>query len=181
LDDESSITINQSFFITRINNPLELDTFHFENKSKPVITKGFETNLRLTMDELQFFVGYSFIDARRKYDTAQSFVPLTPKHKLNIDIIYEKENNFSIAFEGYYVSSMYRDLDTKTRNYFTAGLIGQKHFIHFDVIANCENLFNVRQTKLENTVIPPISNPTFRQIYAPLDGRVFNVALRIKL
>lgn len=181
LDDESSITINQSFFITRINNPLELDTFHFENKSKPVITKGFETNVRLTMDELQFFVGYSFIDARRKYDTAQSFVPLTPKHKLNIDIIYEKENNFSIAFEGYYVSSMYRDLDTKTRNYFTAGLIGQKHFIHFDVIANCENLFNVRQTKLENTVIPPISNPTFRQIYAPLDGRVFNVALRIKL
>jgi iron complex outermembrane receptor protein len=181
LSDESSLTVNQSFFITRINNPLELDTFHFVSESQPVITKGFETNFRLTMDELQFFIGYSFVDALRKYNTVQSFVPLTPKHKINIDIIYEKEDNFSVAFEGYYVSSMYRDLDTKTRSYFTAGLIVQKHFKHFDLIANCENLFDVRQTRFENIVIPPISDPTFRQIYAPLDGRVFNVALRIKL
>jgi len=181
LNDESSFTINQSFFITQINNPLELDTFHFVNKSQPIVTKGFETNLRLTMDELQFFVGYSFVDALRKYNTVQSFVPLTPKNKINIDVIYEKEDDFSVAFEGYYVSSMYRDLDTKTKSYFTTGLIAQKHFKHFDLIANCENLFDVRQTRFENIVIPPISNPTFRQIYAPLDGRVFNVALRIKL
>ncbi|MDE3183136.1 MAG: TonB-dependent receptor [Bacteroidota bacterium] len=181
LNDESSFTINQSFFITQINNPLELDTFHFVNKSQPIVTKGFETNLRLTMDELQFFVGYSFVDALRKYNRVQSFVPLTPKNKINIDVIYEKEDDFSIAFEGYYVSSMYRDLDTKTKSYFTTGLIAQKHFKHFDLIANCENLFDVRQTRFENIIIPPISNPTFRQIYAPLDGRVFNVALRIKL
>lgn len=160
---------------------MELDTFHFVNRSKPVITKGFETNVRLNIDAFQFFVGYSFIDARRKYNTIQSFVPLTPKNKINIDIIYEKEDNFSVAFEGYYLSSMYRDHDTKTRSYFTSGLIAQKHFKHFDLIANCENIFDVRQTRFENIVIPPISNPTFRQIYAPLDGRVFNVAIRLKL
>jgi len=181
LGDESFITFNQSFFITQINNPLVLDTFSFVNKNEPVLTKGFESNLRLTLDKLQFYVGYSFVDARRKYNTLQSFVPLTPKHKINIDIIYEKEDNFSVAFEGYYVSSMYRDFDTKTKSYFTTGLIGQKHFKHFDLIANCENLFDVRQTRFENIIIPPISNPGFRQIYAPLDGRVFNVALRIKI
>ena len=181
LGDESFITFNQSFFITQINNPLVLDTFSFVNKSEPVLTKGFESDIHLTLDKLQFLVGYSFVDARRKYNSVQSFVPLTPKHKVNIDIIYEKEDNFSVAFEGYYVSSMFRDFDTKTKSYFTAGLIGQKHFKHFDLIANCENLFDVRQTRFENIVIPPISNPTFRQIYAPLDGRVFNVALRIKI
>ncbi len=181
LGDESSFTINQSFFITQINNPLELDTFHFVNKSKPIITKGFETNIRLNLGAFQFFAGYSFIDARRKYNNVQSFVPLTPKNKINIDIIYEKEDNFSVAYEGYYLSSMYRDQDTKTKSYFTSGLIVQKHFTHFDLIANCENIFDVRQTRFENIVIPPITNPTFRQLYAPLDGRVFNVALRIKL
>jgi len=181
IGDESSINVNQSFFITQINNPLELDTFHFVNRSKPIITKGFETNVRLNIDDFQFFVGYSFIDARRKYNTIQSFVPLTPKNKINIDIIYEKEDNFSVAFEGYYLSSMYRDFDTKTRSYFTSGLIAQKHFEHLDLIVNCENIFDVRQTLFENIVIPPISNPTFRQIYAPLDGRVFNVAIRLKL
>lgn len=181
LGDESSITFNQSFFITQINNPLVLDTFSFVNESEPLLTKGFESDLTLTLDQLQFYFGYSFVDARRKYNTLQSFVPLTPKHKVNIDIIYEKEDNFSIAFEGYYVSSMFRDFDTKTKSYFTAGLIGQKHFKHFDLIANCENLFDVRQTRFENIVIPPISNPTFRELYAPLDGRVFNVAVRIKI
>lgn len=181
LGDESIITINQSFFITQINDPLVLDSFYFVNKNRPLLTRGFETDIHLTMNDLQFFVGYSLVDARRKYNTVQSFVPLTPKHKINIDIIYEKEDNFSVAFEGYYVSSMFRDFDTKTKSYFTAGLIAQKHFEHFDLIANCENLFDVRQTRFENIVIPPISKPTFSQIYAPIDGRVFNVAVRVKL
>ena len=45
LGDESSITINQSFFITQINNPLVLNTNYFINKNQPVVTKGFETNV----------------------------------------------------------------------------------------------------------------------------------------
>ncbi|MGN6541752.1 MAG: TonB-dependent receptor [Ginsengibacter sp.] len=181
LGDESSLTFNQSFFITRINNPLVLDTFSFVNKILPILTKGFESDLTFTTDDLQFYVAYSYVDARRKFNLIQSFVPLTPQNKINMDVIYEKEDNFSVACEGYYVSSMYRDFDTKTKSYFTSGLIVQKHFSHFDLIANCENLFDVRQTRFENIVIPPISDPTFRQIYAPLDGRVINVALRIKL
>ena len=181
LGDESSLTFNQSFFITRINNPLVLDTFSFVNKILPILTKGFESDLTFTTDDLQFYVAYSYVDGRRKFNLIQSFVPLTPQNKINMDVIYEKEDNFSVACEGYYVSSMYRDFDTKTKSYFTSGLIVQKHFSHFDLIANCENLFDVRQTRFENIVIPPISDRTFRQIYAPLDGRVFNVALRIKL
>lgn len=181
LGDETSLTFNQSFFITQINNPLVLETFKFDSENKPEITQGFESNARLRLDELQFFAGYIFVDAQRKYEPKQPYVPLTPKHKLNIDIIYEKENNFSIAYEYYYVSSMFRDKDINTKEYFTMGLILQKHFKHFSIIVNCEDLLDVRQTRFENIVIPPINNPTFRQIYAPLDGRVFNVALRIKI
>ncbi|MDE3145738.1 MAG: TonB-dependent receptor, partial [Bacteroidota bacterium] len=180
-DQESSIIINQSFFITQINNPLVLDSINFINKPQPIIASGFETNIRLKMDELQIFVGYVFADARRKYNTVQSFVPLTPKHKINFDLIYEKENDFSIAFEAYYISSMFRDYDINTNPYTTFGLIAQKHFKHFSIIANCENLFDVRQTRFENIIIPPASDPMFRDIYAPLDGRVFNLAVRIKI
>ncbi|MDP2337623.1 MAG: TonB-dependent receptor, partial [Bacteroidota bacterium] len=179
--DESMLTFNQSFFVTQINNPLVLDTFQFVNKIKPIISTGFESNIRLFLDEFQVFVGYTFVDARRKYNTTQSFIPLTPQHKINIDIIYEKGDNFSLAFEGYYISSMFRDFDTKTKDYFTIGIVAQKHFKHFSIIANCENLFDVRQTRFENIVIPPTDAPTFRQVYAPLNGRLFNVALRIKI
>ena len=180
-DQESSITINQSFFITQINDPLVLDSIKFDNKSAPIIASGFETNIRLQFDELQFFLGYVYADARRKYNSQQTFVPLTPKHKINFDVIYEKENDFSVALEAYYISSMFRDYDTKTNSYATFGLIAQKHFSHFSIIANCENIFDVRQTRFENIVIPPLANPGFRDIYAPLDGRVFNLAVRIKV
>lgn len=179
--DDASITFNQSFFATQINNPLVLDTFFFVNKGKPLLATGFESNVHYRLDEFQVFIAYSFVDARRKHNDEQSFVPLTPKHKINIDIIYEEEENYSFAFKGYYISSMFRDFDTKTKEYFTIGLIVQKYFKHFTIIANCENLFNVRQTRFENIVIPPTDTPTFRQVYAPLDGRLFNVAIRIKI
>lgn len=181
IGDEGFITLNQSFFLTQITNPLVLDSFRLQNKAKPILTSGFETNVRYTLDDFQVFAGYTFVDARREYNAVQSFVPLTPQHKLTLDIIYEKEDNFSVAFEGYYLSSMFRDLDTKTKNYFTVGFIAQKQFEHFSIIANCENLFDVRQSRFENLVIPPTNMPTFRQVYAPLDGRVFNIALRIEL
>ena len=179
--DETSITFNQSFFTTQINKPLVLDTFKFVNKDKPILTSGFESNIRLRVDEFQIFFAYTFIDARRKYDNTQIFVPLTPQHKINLDIIYEKEDNFSVALEGYSISSMFRDFDTKTKQYYTIGLIAQKHFKNYTIIANCENLFDVRQTRFENIIILPNDNPTFRQVYAPLDGRVFNIAMRIEL
>jgi outer membrane receptor for ferrienterochelin and colicins len=179
--DAGMITFNQSFFVTQINNPLVLDSTEFVNKNKPILAIGLESNLRLVLDEFQVFFGYTFVDARRKYDNVQSFIPLTPRHKINVDVIYEVEDNFSLAFEGYYISTMYRDFDTKTKDYFTIGLIAQKHFEHFSIILNCENLLDVRQTRFEDIVIPPTDAPSFRQIYAPLNGRVFNVAIRIKI
>lgn len=181
IGDEGFVTLNQSFFLTQITDPLVLNGFQFVNEPKPILTSGFESNVRYTLGDFQVFGGYTFVDARRKYDSMQSFVPLTPKHKINLDFIYEKEDNFSVALEGYYISSMFRDFDTKTKDYFTLGFIAQKHFEHFSIIANCENLFDVRQSRFENMVIPPTGSPTFRQVYAPLEGRVFNVALRITL
>jgi iron complex outermembrane receptor protein len=181
IGDDGFVTLNQSFFLTQITDPLVLDGFEFVNELKPIVTSGFESNVRYTLDDFQVFAGYTFVDARRKYDIIQSFVPLTPQNKLTLDIIYEKEDNFSVAFEGYYISSMFRDLDTKTKDYFTIGFIAQKHFEHFSLIANCENLLDVRQSRFENMVLPPTATPTFRQVYAPLEGRVFNVALRLNL
>jgi len=181
LDGETSITFNQSFFVTQINNPLVLDTFNFVNKDKPILASGFESSVRFRWEELKIFAGYTFVDARRKYDKLQTFVPLTPQHKIVTTIVYEKEENYSIGFEGFYTSTMFRDFDSKTKDYLIMGLMLQKHFKHFSIIANCENILDSRQTRFENIVIPPTDAPTFRQVYAPLDGRVFNIALRIKI
>jgi hypothetical protein len=51
----------------------------------------------------------------------------------------------------------------------------------FSFVLNCENLFDYRQTKKESIVIPSTSNPSFKQLWAPIDGRVVNLSVRVKL
>jgi iron complex outermembrane receptor protein len=49
------------------------------------------------------------------------------------------------------------------------------------VVAVAENMFDVRQSRFGRIVYPPYTNPTFAQIYAPLDGMVANVAIKINI
>lgn len=179
--DEAYLTLTQSFFNTQIENPLVLKGNAFINQNQPVNTAGLETDFHFVMDEFQIYGAYTYINAKRKYNTVQPFLPLTPKHKLNIDVLYEVEQNFSVAAEGYYLSSMYRDGDTKAPSFFTLGLSLQKYFGKVTMIANLENVLNMKQSNRENLVIPPTNDPSFRQIYAPIEGRVFNLALKISL
>ena len=46
---------------------------------------------------------------------------------------------------------------------------------------NAENILDVRQTRFENIVSGPVSNPNFKELYAPLDGFVANIVLKFDL
>ncbi len=52
---------------------------------------------------------------------------------------------------------------------------------HFSVVLNVENLLDVRQTRFEQVVLGPVTQPTFRQLYTPLDAFEGNLALKITL
>ena len=61
-------------------------------------------------------------------------------------------------------------------------MLGEKIFApHFSVVLNVENFLDVRQTRFESVVLGTPTSPTFRPLYAPLDGIVGNVALKITL
>jgi hypothetical protein len=47
-------------------------------------------------------------------------------------------------------------------------------------VLNCENLLDYRQTKKENIISGPITNPVFAQLWAPIDGRAINLSMRIQ-
>ncbi len=181
LDDEANLTFNQSFFTTKIQNPLVLQQFTYQNELLPINVSGFESDIKFREDEFQIIGAYSFTNAKRTYNLEQKFIPLTPQHKANLDVIYEIEGKYSFTAEGLYLSSMYRDNDTKTPSFFTLGLSLQKYFKRFSLIANLENALDVKQSKQETLVLPPLNDPSFRQIYAPLEGRVFNLALKLNL
>ncbi len=182
-----SFSINQMFFLTKIIKPLvpETDTagnYFFINESKPVISKGFETNLKLIYrKDLKLFAGYTFTHAKAKYSSVNQFLPLLPKNKLNLTLMYEKEDNFKLGLESYFTGHQYLYDGTQTPSFWEFGFSAQKTFNKISLFINFENFTDQRQSKYEPVVNPPHDNPTFNDIWNHTEGFVVNGGVKIKL
>jgi outer membrane receptor for ferrienterochelin and colicins len=186
-----NLNFDQSFYYTKVTNPVllgsdslsmkQMSNYYYYNSSFDLVAKGFDTNLHLSMDDIEFYFEYTFTDAEHVYPNYNSFLQLTPKHKINITLTMEDENNWRTGFEAFYTGKEFLDTGSQSPDYWTIGVMFQKYFQHFSIIANVENLFDVRQSKYGPIYNPPINNPTFDQLYAPLDGRVANIAVKIDL
>ncbi len=188
LFDQLNLAFDQSFYYTHVTHPVMLkedspsfaDIYYYNSLSN-LSAKGFDTNIHLSLENLEFYFEYTYTEAEKVFSNYSNYLELTPKHKINITLTAEDEDNWRSGFEAFYTGKEYLNNGTQSPDYWTIGVMFQKFFNHFSVIANVENLFDVRQTKFENIYNPPLSNPTFKQIYAPLDGIVANVAVKITL
>jgi iron complex outermembrane receptor protein len=59
--------------------------------------------------------------------------------------------------------------------------MAEKLWEHFSLFINFENFTDTRQTRFDSIYTGTVTNPVFRDIYAPLDGFVVNGGLKIKL
>jgi len=178
---DAFLQINQLFFLTRVNDPLILQHNAFINAPGHLLSKGAETNMKLLMDELGIYLGYTYTDVQRHFNGLGTAQTLTPKHQLNADMTYEIENSFRTGVEGFYTGSQLLGDGTTGRSYWTFGLLVQKMWKHFDIFINGENLTDQRQSRWGAIYTGPMSSPIFKDIYAPLDGAVINAGIRIKL
>lgn len=187
LADELSFSINQLFFYTSITKPLILQSdvpnnFYFINAGDPIISKGFETNLKFIFREsLKLFAGYTFTHAKATYLSTHQFLPLLPKNKLNLTLVYEKENNFKIGLESYFTDRQYLYDGSRTPSFWELGLSGQKTFNKITFFINFENFTDQRQSKYKTVVNPPHDNPTFDDIWNHTEGFVVNGGIKLKL
>ena len=187
LTDDLLFSINQMFFATQINKPLVLEidnsnNLFFTNASKPITSNGFETNIKFIFkDNLKFFGGYTFTNAKNTYLTTNQFIPLLPKNKVNLIMVYEKEDDFKIGLEGYFSDKQFLYNGTQTPSFWEFGASAQKTFNKITVFINFENFTDQRQSNYKRVVNPPNNNPTFDDIWNHTEGFVFNGGLKIKL
>ncbi|MES2268642.1 MAG: TonB-dependent receptor plug domain-containing protein [Bacteroidota bacterium] len=181
LGDEAVININQLFFSTRVDRPLILQNNTFINAPGHLLSQGAETNIKLVMDELVFYLGYTYTDTKQHFNGQSSTQPLTPKTQFSFDATYEIEGSFRFGAESFYTGPQLLSDGTTGKGYVTFGLLVQKMWKHLDIFVNAENLTAQRQTKWGNIYTGSITNPNFRDIYAPLDGVMVNAGIRIKL
>ncbi len=188
LSDELNLSIDQSFYYTRVYNSLipqsdslTLNKIFYINSSSPLESKGINSNIELSLGDFGIFIDYTNTNAVYKYSSGIKHLELTPINKLNTTFTYEVEDNWKSGIEAFYTGRQYLDNNTMSPGYWTIGVMIEKIFKHFSIVGNVENLFDVRQTKYENIVIPPYTNPKFKQLYAPIDGVVANIELKIKM
>ena len=184
-NDQVSISVNQLFFYTRINDPLvltQLTSGYYEYLQPKgfIDTKGIETNLKLTYNNFKLFIGYTFAEVQQHYLTTSPF-PLVAKNRFNNVLMYEVEDKLKIGLEGYYYSPQKLSDGSTGKSYWLCGLMAEKLWEKFSLFINFENILDVRQTKFDTIYTGTITSPVFRDIYAPLDGFIFNGGIKIRL
>jgi len=184
LSDELFVSINQLFYTTEINNALLLEStangaFQFANAPDNVQSLGLETNVKFSFKDFKWFINYAHIDTRLKYLESDPQKPLTPKHNAGTVLMYENEK-WRIGYEAYYTGRQFLLDGTQTNDFFTMGLLIQKHFNWGSPYINFENFTDRRQSRFSPEVLGSVQNPVFQEIYAPTDGIVVTVGVHLK-
>ena len=185
-NDQVGFSVNHLFFYTFLNNPLIMDmeesgNFRFINAPGHMDSKGMETNVKFTYDDFKLFVGYSYTDAEIHEGDVVRQNPLTAKHRLNNVLMYEVEDKWKLGAEAYYYSKQTLNDGSEGNSYWIFGFMAEKLWERFSVYINFENFTDTRQTRFGSIYTGSISNPVFKDIYAPLDGFVVNGGLKIRL
>jgi outer membrane receptor for ferrienterochelin and colicins len=112
-------------------------------------------------------------------------MPLLNRHRAGADLMFEKPRVYRWGIEGIYYGRQALDDDpyrAESKPYLYAMAIGVRQFGAVEVVANFENLLDVRQTDHQPLVRPsPTTGGRWTtDVWAPLEGFMANVAVRYR-
>ncbi|WP_439484309.1 TonB-dependent receptor domain-containing protein [Cyclobacterium plantarum] len=186
LGEELTLNTNTLLFYAQIQDPLLLvsegSEFEFRQPEGRIQTQGMELNLKWNYRDWKLFVGYTFSDVEERQNGISKEYPLVAKHRLNNVLMYEKHEEFWIGLEAYYFGPQLLSDGQTGQPYWILGLMSEKKFgENFSIFLNFENFLDTRQTAFDTIYTGSISNPQFRDIYAPVDGFVINGGFKLHL
>lgn len=180
------VNLNHLFFYTYLDDPLtpaETGTGNMRliNMDGFIDSKGMETNVRAEWGDFMLFFGYTYTDTRIHGANGTTRHPLTPRHRLNNVLMYEVEEKWKAGLEAYYFGQQRLSDNTSGEDYWICGFMLERLWESFSLFINFENFLDTRQTRFDSIYTGSISNPVFREIYAPVDGFVINGGLKLDL
>ena len=95
--------------------------------------------------------------------------------------MYELHEKLYIGYELYYVGTQYLSTNEKVRDYWVTGLSSEYKFKYFSFFINFENFTDTRLSRWDNLYTGTIQNPSFKEVYTPSEGFIFNGGFKIKL
>ncbi|MBC8510507.1 MAG: TonB-dependent receptor [Cryomorphaceae bacterium] len=182
--DNVLLSLNQMFFFNVIDNPITLNENTpnnrvYEQKNDSLLSKGFESQIKLTVDKFTWFLGYTYTDAYLENGENKNGLTLTPKHSIKGDLLFVVDNKWRIGWDYDYKSGQFLNSGHITESLFTTGVIVERTIDNFVIFLNAENFTDVRQSNVGDVLTD--GSPQFTEVWAPLDGYFFNMGLKIKL
>ena len=188
IGEKCFITINQMFFCTQIDKPviiadtgLSSGVYSFKNVDGYIQSYGGETFFKFGFYDFVFFAGYTYTNATNHFADTISDLTLTPHHSLKGDLLYALPGKWRIGLDYEFKSSQTLSNGTKTKDFWTYGAVVEYTWKNFTLFGNVENYTNVRQTNYGSLNSKPYDTPQFTEVWAPLDGIVFNAGFKIRL
>lgn len=186
--DENALFINQAFFLTQISDPIygavnAAGNLYYQNGNHNVVSRGFDTYIKATLHHWELYTGYTYTVVTRNYLSENQFMPLTPRNRLAFTVARDfEEAGWRGGIEGSYNGSQKRLDGSDTPGYlFIAIMVAKQLGKQVSLVLNCENLLDYRQSRVEALYSGSVRDPRFQPLWAPIDGRVVNLSLRLKL
>jgi outer membrane receptor for ferrienterochelin and colicins len=182
--DNVLLSLNQMFFFNVIDNPITLNETNannqvYEQTNDSLLSKGFESQIKLTVDKFTWFLGYTYSDAYLENGENKNGLTLTPKHSIKGDLLFVVDNKWRIGWDYDYKSGQFLNNGHITESLFTTGVIVERTIDNFVIFLNAENFTDVRLSNVGDVLTD--GSPQFTEVWAPLDGYFFNMGLKIKL
>ncbi len=188
IGEHFTINFNQMFFYTYLDKPLVLQQttptsgiYNFANANGYTQSAGAETFFKFGFYDFVLFVGYTYTNATNHFNNSKTDLTLTPKHSLKGDLLYAIPGKWRIGLDYEFKSSQTLTNGLKSKDFWTFGAVVEYTYKNYTFFGNVENYTNLRQTDFGSLKSAPYNTPQFTEVWAPLDGIVFNYGLKIRL
>ena len=186
LGDALGITLNQALYLTNIRNanvlvtsPID-QTIQIVNNEGAVRSYGTDTYIQMDYHGLELYFGFNYTDAFREENGEKVNRAFNPKIKISDVIAYELGDTWRMGIESSFSGRQYVDNNKRVPNFWFWAAMVERKFNFGSLVLNCENVFDARQSNFGPLVTTSGGIPSYNDLWMPVEGRVINLALRIK-
>ena len=184
--------INVSVFNSQLHHLLEAQAvsaakIELVNAPGPRRAPGTEILIHYVTGPLQMIGSWSYIDATQATPAGpREPAPLVPRHSAELGGILESETRGRIGLEVSYIGEQGLEDDpyrSVSKPYIELNALAEIRFRSFSIFLNAVNLTDSRQTKYDPLLrpTPGLGGDPITDVWAPLDGRTFNIGIRTGL
>lgn len=185
LFDVVSMQVNQAFYFVRLARPFKISTdtagrVSLQNIDGKGRVLGTDTYIQLKYKELELYFGYNHTLSERRFsDDSKQNEPFNPQDKIAFTAAWSVPGKWRFGVETAFLGKQFVGENRPVPSYWFWAAMVARQFHWGNLVLNCENLGDARQSRQEALVTGGFQNPVFSPIWGAIEGRVLNCSVKV--